>query len=55
MDFEIESSQFIQIIYDDNRNHWITIANIESDEPEEICACVFDQTSRISEVYYFPC
>jgi len=35
MDYTIQTQGFIQILHDDNRNHWVTFNNVGSGEPEQ--------------------
>ena len=46
MEFDIESTRFVQIIHDNDRNHWITLTNIGTGKPEEIF--VFDSVFSCS-------
>ena len=36
MSFSIVERSFIQILHDSNRNHWVTISNIGSNQPEDL-------------------
>ena len=36
MDFAIETQPFVQILHDSDRNHWVTISNVGSSEPENV-------------------
>ena len=40
MNYSIVESGFIQIIHDSSRNHWVTISNLDSSQPENVL--VFD-------------
>jgi len=36
MSFSIVQSSFVQVLHDNDRNHWLIVSNIGSDQPEKV-------------------